>query len=113
MAEHDRRWRPGCKRNYVDVHEEIWEAIQHEPARFTREVLARSRHGELNRWTWARIDCRCWVCEGPGPVVGEVCYQEDGTAHRHWLPACTNCLAWCRAGPPEEVLDPLAEHAGR
>ena len=112
MAEYDRCWRPGCSRNYVDAHDEVWEAVQREPARFTREMLARSRHSRPDRWTWASIDCGCWVCEGPGPVVGELCYQQDA-AHNHWLPACANCLAWYRAGRPEEVLDPLAEHAGR
>jgi len=35
MAEYDRRWRPGCSWNYVDAHNEIWEAVQHEPGRFT------------------------------------------------------------------------------
>ena len=38
MAEYDRRGRPGCSWNYVDAHDEIWEAVQHEPARFTAEV---------------------------------------------------------------------------
>ena len=113
MAEYDRGWRPGCGRNYVDAHDEIWEAVEHEPARFTRDMLGRSRHGGPNRWAWASIDCCCWVCERPGPVVGELCYQQDGASHGRWLPACANCLAWYRAGRPEEELDPLAEHAGR
>jgi hypothetical protein len=77
MAEDDCRWRPGCARNYVAAHDEIWEAVQHEPARFTPELLARSRHSRPDRWTWASIACDCWVCGGPGPVVGELCYQQD------------------------------------
>src|SRR6266849_745859 len=39
MAEYDRRWRAGCWRNYVDAHDEVWEAVQHEPTRFSREIL--------------------------------------------------------------------------
>ena len=53
MAEYDRRWRPGCSRNYVDAHDEIWEAVQHEPARFTPDMFARSRHSRPDRWAWA------------------------------------------------------------
>ena len=90
MAEYDRRWRPGCSWNYVDAHDEIWEAVQHEPARFTPEMFASSRHSHPDRWAWASIDCYCWVCEGPGPVVGELCYQQDATT-AGCLPAPT---AW-------------------
>ena len=112
MAEYDRRWPPGCSWNYVDAHNEIWEAVQHEPARFTPEMFASSRHSRPDRWAWASIDCCCWVCDGTGPVVGELCYQQ-GAGHNRWLPACADCLAWYRAGPPEDALDTLAEHAGR
>jgi hypothetical protein len=112
MADYDRRWRPGCSSNYVDAHDEIWEAVQREPARFTAEMLGRSRHSRPDSWVWARIDCSCWVCEGPGPVVGELCYKQHAS-HYRWLPVCVDCLAWYRAGPPEEALDTLAEHAGR
>ena len=90
MAEYDRRWRPGCSWNYVDAHDEIWEAVQHEPARFTSEMFASSRHSRPDRWAWASIDCCCWVCDRTGPVVGELCYQQ-GAGHNRWLPACANC----------------------
>jgi hypothetical protein len=112
MAEYDRRWRPGCSRNYVNAHDEVWEAVQHEPARFSHEMFARSRRSRPDCWKWANIACSCWVCEGPGPVVGELCYQQDAAGDTRWLPACANCMAWYRAGPPEDVLAPLAEQAG-
>ncbi len=112
MAEYDRRWRPGCSRNYVDAHDEVWEAVQHEPTRFSREIFARSRRSRPDYWKWARIGCNCWVCDGPGPVVGELCFRQDAAGDTRWLPACANCMAWYRAGLPHDVFDPLAEHAG-
>jgi hypothetical protein len=112
MAEYDRRWRPGCRRNYVDAHDEVWQAVQRGPGQFSREIFGRSCRSNLACWKWASIDSNCWVCEGPGPVVGELCYQGDGADYKRWLPACGGCMAWYRAGPAEDVFDPVAEHAG-
>src|SRR5260370_28593060 len=107
MAECDRRWRPGCSRNYVDAHDEVWEAVQHEPARFSHEMFARSRRSRADCWKWASIDCNCWVCDGPGPVVGELCYQQDATAgDTRWPPACASWMAWYRAARPAHVIAP-------